>query len=60
MIVDECVVVGLNFDVQIDTTMYTAVDAASTSLSKQIGLSVDSGEAAIPWAAVLVSGRDEL
>ena len=60
VIVDECVVVGLNFDVQIDTTMYTAVDAASTSLSEQIGLSVDNGEAAIPRAAVLVSGRDEL
>ena len=60
VILDECVVVGLNFDVQVDTTFDAVVDRGSTSLSERICLSVDGGEAAIPWPEVLVSGRDEL
>ena len=40
VMVDECVVVGLSSDVQLDTTMYAAVNAESTSLSEQIPVSV--------------------
>lgn len=60
VIVDECVIVGLTFNVHVDTTIDATVERGSTSLSEQIRLTVDGGEAAIPWAAVLVSGRDEL
>ena len=51
VIVDECVVVGLTFD--------AVVDREAGSLSERISLRVHGGEAAIPWAEVLDSGRDE-
>ena len=60
VIADECAVVGMTYNVHVDTTIDARVERGSTSLSEQIGLTVDGGEAAIPWAAVLVSGRDEL
>ena len=56
VIVDECVVVGLVFQGQIDATFYPVVDRGTENLSERIHLRVDAGEAAIPWPEVLVSG----
>ena len=60
VIVDECVVVGLTFEVDVDTTFDAVVDRGGKSLSERIRLTVHGGEAAIPWREVLVSERDEL
>ena len=59
VIVDECVIVGLTFEVDIDTTFEAVVDRGAGRLSERISLRVHGGEAAIPWAEVLDSGRDE-
>ena len=53
VIVDECVVVGLTFEVDIYTTFKTAVDRGAGSLSERISLRLRGGEAAIPWAEIL-------
>ena len=55
VIVDECRVVGLVFQGQIDATFDSVVDRGAGSLSERIHLRVDAGEAAIPWPEVLVS-----
>ena len=49
VIVDECVVVGLTFEVDVDTTFDAVVDRGGKSLSERIHLTVHGGEAAIPW-----------
>ena len=59
VMVDECVVVGLTFEVEIDTTFDVVVDEGARSLSERISLKLHGGEAAIPWAEILDSGRDE-
>lgn len=66
VIIDECVIVGLNFEVQVNTTFEVLVnptldvegDRGGTNLSERSSLTVHGGEAAIPWAEVLASDRD--
>ena len=60
VIVDECVIVGLKSEVHVERAFDAKIDRGGKSQSEQIRLTVHGGEAAIPWADVLVSGRDEL
>ena len=59
VIVDECVIVGLTFGVDIDTMFDAVLDRESGSFSERISLRLHGGQAAIPWAEALDSGRDE-
>ena len=58
MIADECVIAGLTYEVDIDSTFAAAVDRGDKSFSQQVDLTVHGGEAAIPWDEVLDSGRE--
>ena len=57
-IVDECVIVGLQFQPHVAATLDVEGDGRRTNLSQRNGLTVDVGEAAIPWPEVLASDRD--
>ena len=56
--VDECVIVGLQFQPHVAATLDVEGDGRRTNLSQRNGLTVDVGEAAIPWPEVLASDRD--
>ena len=60
VILDECVIVGLRSHVHVETTHEAKNTSGRPSQSERIRLTVHSGEAAIPWADVLASGRAEL
>ena len=56
VLVDECMVAGLTYEVHVDTEFDITVDRGDVSWSEHIGLKVDVGEAAIPWNRVLTAG----
>ncbi len=58
VIVDECVVVGLTYEVDLDSTFDVAATRADVSSSQRIKLTLDAGEAAIPWDDVLAYGLE--
>ena len=58
VIVDECVIAGLDFDVEIDAEFDGEWVGNRSSLKTKVGLSVTGREAAIPWDAVLEAGGD--
>ncbi len=49
VIVDECVVAGLTFDVHVDSEFAVRVDRGDERCLERTGLRVTGGEAAIPW-----------
>ena len=57
VIFDECAVAGLTYEIRVNSEFDIATDPGDVSISQQIGLSVDGGEAAIPWDSVLTAGR---
>ena len=54
VILDECVVAGLTYEIRVNSEYNVAGDM---SISQRVGLIVDGGEAAIPWDDVLTAGR---
>ena len=58
VIVDECVVVGLTFDVHVASEFVLTADEGDESWLEDVGLSVTGGEAAIPWDQVLLARLD--
>ena len=59
VIVDECVIAGLKFDVDIEREFNGQWDGnGSTAWTSTVGLSLTSREAAIPWDAVLAGDGD--
>ena len=57
VILDECVVAGLTSEIRVNSEFNVATDPGGVSTSQRIDLSVNGGEAAIPWDAVLTAGR---
>ena len=53
VIVDECAVAGLTFDVQVDSEFAFTADRRDERWLERVGLRVTGGEAAIPWEQVL-------
>ena len=58
VIADECVVAGLNYKVNIDTTFDVEWGGGDARRSQQVHLSLEGGESAVPWDAVLRAGED--
>ena len=58
VLIDECVVAGLQYDINVDTTLEFTAGADSLSQTDQIGLSLTGHENAIPWDSVLASEQD--
>ena len=54
VILDECVVAGLKYEICVNSEFDVAGDM---SMSQRVDLIVDVGEAAIPWDDVLTAGR---
>ena len=58
VIVDECVVAGLQYEIHVHADFEFTGDSGGVTSSEQLGLQVVGHEAAIPWDAVLAAGRD--
>ena len=58
VIVDECVVAGLQYEIHVDPSYQFDTDRGQVSHSQSIDLSVTGHEAAIPWDQVLAVGQD--
>ena len=59
MILDECVVAGLTYEIRVETefdAIDATIDPGDVSISQQIDVSVVGGESAIPWDDVLTAG----
>ena len=59
VIADECAVTGLNYDIDIDTTFEFKAEPGGMRTSQRIDLSLEGGEAAVPWDEVLRAGTDD-
>lgn len=59
VIADECAVTGLNYDIDIDTTFEFKQEPGGMRTSQRIDLSLEGGEAAVPWDEVLQAGTDD-
>ena len=57
VILDECVVAGLTYEIHVNSEINVAADPGDVSISQRIDLSLVGGEAAIPWDDVLAAGR---
>ena len=57
VILDECAVAGLTYEIRVNSEFDVATDPGDVSISQRIDLSVEGGEAAIPWDGVLTAGR---
>ena len=57
VIVDECVVAGLQYEIHVNADFEFTGDSDGVTSSEQLGLQVVGHEAAIPWDAVLAAGR---
>ena len=53
VIIDECEVAGLTYEIHVNTTFNVTVDQRGLRNSEDIGLRLVVGEAAIPWDRVL-------
>lgn len=58
VIADECVVTGLTYEIQAKATFEVTADRGDVNCLEKICLSVDVGEAAIPWDQVLAAGPE--
>ena len=58
VIVDECVIAGLAYEIHVQTTYDVVTDGGDASVSQHLGLRVEGGEAAIPWNDVLAAGAN--
>ena len=58
VILDECVVAGLTYEIRVKTDFDVTTDPGDVGISQRIALSVVGGEAAIPWDDVLTAGRN--
>ena len=56
VIVDECIVAGLTFEIRINNEFYFTVDQGVVSRSDHIALQVEGGESSIPWDRILMVG----
>ena len=59
VIVDECVVAGLDFHIDVDATYDIPWDGDKTKTSQRIHVSLEGGEASIPWDEILDVRTDE-
>ena len=59
VIVDECFVAGLQYEIDVASDFEFTVDQDDASYSEQRRLRVLGHESAIPWDAILPVGRDE-
>ena len=59
MIADECVVAGLNYEIDIDTSFEFDWRAGDMSTAQRIHLSLEGGESSIPWEVLLQAGTDD-
>ena len=56
LIVDECVIAGLGYDVHVQTSYEVVSERGDASVSQHLRLRVKGSEAAIPWDEVLATG----
>ena len=57
VIIDECVVAGLTYELHINTTFNITAEEGGMNYSEHIDFCLDVGEAAIPWGRVLAARR---
>ena len=53
VIADECIIAGLNYEIDIGTTVEYRWDGPEKTGSQRIGLRLEGGESAVPWGEVL-------
>ena len=58
VIADECLVAGLNFGIDINTTFEWDWNNLDKGLSQQLHLSLEGNESSVPWEEVLRAGND--
>ena len=58
VIVDECVVAGLQYEIDVGADFEFTVDQDDERYSEQRRLRVVGHESAIPWGAILAMGAD--
>ena len=58
VILDECLVVGLNFDVNIRTKLDISWDGNSTKTTQRLHLTLEGGESSVPWDEVFGTRKD--
>ena len=56
VIADECVVVGLNYSIDVEMALEVDWDETRREQLQEVHLRLEGGEAAVPWDDVLVSG----
>ena len=57
VIIDECVVAGLTYEIYVDSTIDLTVHQEGVGHSEHVGLTLHAGEAAIPWDQLLAAVR---
>ena len=58
VIVDECVIAGLNYQIDIDTSFEFDWRPGGMTTAQRIHLSLEGGESSVPWEEVLQLGTD--
>ena len=58
VIADECVIAGLNYKIDIDTTFEFELNAGDMRTSQLVHLALEGGESSVHWDEVLRSGTD--
>ena len=58
-IADECVVAGLNYEIDIDTSFEFDWRPDDMSTAQRIHLSLEGGESSVPWEELLQAGTDD-
>ena len=53
MIADECIIAGLNYEIDIEATVEYRWDRHEKTGSQRIELRLEGGESAVPWGEVL-------
>ena len=59
VIADECVVAGLNYEIDIDTSFEFDWRSGEMSTAQRIHLSLAVGESSVPWEELLQAGTDD-
>ena len=59
VIADECVVAGLDYEIDIDTSFEFDWRPGDMSTAQRIHLSLEGGESSIPWEVLLQAGTDD-
>ncbi len=58
VIADECVIAGMEFDINVERTFDLSPDDENSDTSQKIRVRLEGGESAVPWDAMLGTAED--